>query len=71
LLWVQHADTRIPTHGEGDGLIVEAGNSVVRRAAQDCQHWLEAGLAPVAGLDIEITAGILAEEGVEGVPLSG
>jgi len=78
---------------ESTGLIVDVGNWVVRRAAQDCQHWLDAGLAPVriavnvspshlrspdfvemfsssvapcttagAGLDIEITEGILEEE---------
>ena len=78
---------------ESTGLIVDVGNWVVRRAAQDCQHWLDAGLPPVriavnvspshlrspdfvemfsssvapcttagAGLDIEITEGILEEE---------
>ena len=32
---------------ESTGLMVDVGNWVVQRAALDCQHWLNAGLAPV------------------------
>jgi diguanylate cyclase (GGDEF)-like protein len=78
---------------ESSGLILEVGNWVIRRAALDCQRWLQAGAPPVrvavniaaaqvcqpdfvetflgtlsgwatafAGLDIEITEGILQED---------
>jgi diguanylate cyclase (GGDEF)-like protein len=32
---------------ESMGLIVEVGEWVIRQAGRDCQHWLNAGLAPV------------------------
>jgi diguanylate cyclase (GGDEF)-like protein len=78
---------------ESTGLMADVGAWVVERAALDCQHWLNAGLAPIriavnispsqlklpefvetfmsavdscskagAGLDIEITEGMLHEE---------
>jgi diguanylate cyclase (GGDEF)-like protein len=32
---------------ESTGLMVEVGDWVIRRAAQDCQQWMRAGLAPL------------------------